>query len=134
MWDLDIYNLRESLVLVERRGIYNPVYDVWMMEDDSVRKSFTKLYTIRAPDARIKGVREFRKSGEPVIEVIEDDRKAISLVVYEPNLKRISNLGISRGTNYVGQFFVHSYMETLLLLDQPSLTIFDDGKRYVESL
>ncbi|KAJ0842864.1 hypothetical protein HanRHA438_Chr15g0685131 [Helianthus annuus] len=102
------------------------------MMEDGVPKLFTKLYTIHAPDARIIGVREIRKSGELVMEVIEDDWKAKSLVVYEPNLKRLSNLGISRGANDVGQIYVHSYMETLLLLDQPSLTIFDNGKRYVE--
>ncbi|XP_022010361.1 F-box/kelch-repeat protein At3g23880 isoform X1 [Helianthus annuus] len=133
MWDLSIYNLRESLVLVERSavGTDNLIYDVWMMED-GVPKLFTKLYTIHAPYARIIGVHEIRKSGELVMEVMEDDWKAKSLVVYEPNLKRISNLGISRGPNDVGQIYVHSYMETLLLLDQPSLTIFDNGKRYVE--
>ncbi|KAJ0829591.1 putative F-box domain-containing protein [Helianthus annuus] len=134
MWDLSIYDLRESLVLVERSagpGIDNPVYDVWMMED-GVPKLFTKLYTIHAPDARIICVHEIRKNGELVMEVMEDDWKAKSLVVYEPNLKRISSLGISRGANDVGQIYVHSYMETLLLLDQPSLTIFDNGKRYVE--
>ncbi|MFS8014186.1 putative F-box domain-containing protein [Helianthus anomalus] len=125
MWNLYIYNLRESLVLVERgtEEDYNPVYKVWMMED-GVRKSFTNLYTIHAPYARIIGVREFKKSGELVMEVREDGQNAISLVVYEPNLKHISNLGISRRPN--GDIYVHSYMETLLLLDQPSLTIFDE--------
>ncbi|KAF5762783.1 putative F-box domain-containing protein [Helianthus annuus] len=129
MWDLDIYSLRESLVLVEF-NFNNPVYDVWMMED-GVPKSFTKLFTFHVPDAIITCVHGFRKSGEVVMEVIEDDWEVRSLVVYEPNLKRITNLGISHSANDVSKIYVHSYMETLLLLDQPSFTIFDNGNRYV---
>ncbi|MFS8014185.1 putative F-box associated interaction domain-containing protein [Helianthus anomalus] len=133
MWDLHVYNLRESLVLVKCSAWFDdPVYSVWMMED-GVPKSFTKLYTIHAPDATIMKIHEFRKSGELVMEVIDDDREARSLVVYDPSLKHISNLGISRETHNVG-IYVHSYMETLLLLDQPSLTIFGNGIRVVENL
>ncbi|KAJ0449761.1 putative F-box domain-containing protein [Helianthus annuus] len=122
-----------SLVLVKGNAwTDNPDYSVWMMED-GVPKSFTKLYTIHAPDATIMKIHEFRKSGELVMEVIEDDRKPRSLVVYEPNLKHISNFAISRETNRV-DIYVHSYMETLLLLDQPSLTVFGNGKHVVEKL
>ncbi|MFS8014177.1 putative F-box domain-containing protein [Helianthus anomalus] len=131
--DLYIDNLRESLVLVECSGeVDNLVYSVWMMED-GVPKSFTKLYAIHAPDATITGVHGFRKSGELVMGVIEDGRKAQSLVVYEPNLEHISYLGISCGTNDARQIDVHSYMETLLLLDQPSLTIFDIGNAMLKN-
>ncbi|KAF5762781.1 putative F-box domain-containing protein [Helianthus annuus] len=133
MWDLHLYNLRESLVLVKGIvGMVNAVYSVWMIQD-GVPKSFTKLFTFHSPDATILKIHEFRKSGELVMEVIDDDRKARSLVVYERNLKHISNLGISRETHNVG-IYVHSYMETLLLLDQPSLTIFGNGKRVFKKL
>ncbi|KAJ0647118.1 putative F-box domain-containing protein [Helianthus annuus] len=132
MWDLYIYNLRESLVLVECSGeVDDPVYNVWMMVD-GVPKSFTKLYTIHALDATIFCVHEFRNSGELVMEV-DDEWDGLSLVVYEPNLRQTRNLGMSLWTNDVDKIYVHSCMETLLLLDQPSSTVFDKGKRYIES-
>ncbi|KAJ0691622.1 putative F-box domain-containing protein [Helianthus annuus] len=130
LWDLDVYNLRESLVLVKYSGSDHGI-SVWMM-GDGVQKLVTKLFNFDAPDATIIDIHEFRKSGDLVMEVLDDDREARSLVDYEPTLKRISNLGISCGSDDVGDFYVHSYMETLLLFDQPSFTVFDKGKRYIE--
>ncbi|KAJ0829590.1 putative F-box associated interaction domain-containing protein [Helianthus annuus] len=133
IWDLDTYNLRESLVLVERSAeVDNPVYSVWMMED-GVPKSFTKLYTIHLPDATINRVVEFTRSSESVMEVTKDDGESSWRVGYEPNSKEISNLGMLLGIYEGGFFYAHSYMETLLLLDQPSFMVFDKGIRYIES-
>ncbi|MFS8014188.1 putative F-box domain-containing protein [Helianthus anomalus] len=127
IWDLYIYNLRESLVLVEHSAeVDNRVYSVWMMEDGAP-KSFTKLYTIHLPDATINCIVEFRRSGEPVMEVTNDDGESSWCVVYEPNSKEISNLDMLLGTDEGGFFYAHSYMETLLLLDQPSFMVFDKG-------
>ncbi|XP_076916197.1 F-box protein CPR1-like [Bidens hawaiensis] len=65
---LCISNLRESLVVLERDES-EWVYNVWRMED-GVPKSFTKLFTICAPSATILiSVLEFRKSGEPILEI-----------------------------------------------------------------
>ncbi|KAJ0568522.1 putative F-box domain-containing protein [Helianthus annuus] len=130
---LNISNLRESLVVLDRNTEENVCY-VWSMKDDGVSKSFTKLFTIYSPDATLLSVLEFRRSGEPVIEILDNDADpryvpyAPSLLaIYEPKSKHISNLGI----NGIGSFFVHSYKETLLLLDQPDFTVYDKGKGYI---
>ncbi|XP_022010360.1 putative F-box protein At1g47790 isoform X2 [Helianthus annuus] len=133
MWDLHLYNLRESLVLVEHSAdVDNRVYSVWMMED-GVPKSFTKSYTIHLPDATINRVVEFTRSGELVIEVTKHDGESSWRVVYEPISKEISNLDILLGIDEGGFFYAHSYMETLLLLDHPSFMLFDKGILYIGS-
>ncbi|KAJ0651029.1 putative F-box domain-containing protein [Helianthus annuus] len=135
MWNLYIYNLKESLALVEHIAeVDNLVYSVWMMED-GVPKSFTKLYTnsIHLPDATINRVVEFTRSGEPVMEVTKDDGESSWLVGYEPNSKEIRNLGMLLGIDEGGFFYAHSYMETLLLLDHPSFMLFDKGILYIGS-
>ncbi|KAJ0532238.1 putative F-box domain-containing protein [Helianthus annuus] len=127
--NLNIANLRESLVVLEQDARENVCY-VWSMKD-GVSVSFTKLYTIYSPNATLLRVLEFRKNGEPLIEIedIDDDRIDIPslLAVYKPKSKHISNIGI----NGAGSFYVYSYMETLLLLDQQEFTIFDKGKSYI---
>ncbi|XP_076907739.1 F-box protein CPR1-like [Bidens hawaiensis] len=127
-------SLRKSLVLLEHNDEMTNVV-VWMM-DGGVSNSFAKLFTIHAPHAKILRVREFRKSGEPIVQIMEDpfdpDRIYVSssLFVYEPNSKRFSELGISaRGAHDL--FSVHFYMETLLLLDQPEFAVYDKGERYI---
>ncbi|KAM0003100.1 putative F-box domain-containing protein [Helianthus debilis subsp. tardiflorus] len=114
-------NLKNSLVMLEfnrRRTLYN----VWMMED-GVSKSFTKLFTICPPDVEQIYVLEFRKSGEPVIQVRHLGRPPdglLSLAVYEPDSKHINDLGID------GFHEVKAYTETLLLLDKPNFFIYGD--------
>ncbi|KAJ0913503.1 putative F-box domain-containing protein [Helianthus annuus] len=126
---LNISNLRESLVVLDQNTQENVCY-VWSMKDGAW-KSFTKLFTIYSPDATLLSVLEFRKSGEPVIEIVDNDadpRYVPSLLaIYEPKSKHISNLGF----NGTGSFFVHSYKETLLLLDQPEFTVYAKGKGYI---
>ncbi|KAJ0818457.1 putative F-box associated interaction domain-containing protein [Helianthus annuus] len=119
---LTISKLMNSLVVLEHNE-GEMLYNVWMMED-GVSKSFTKTFTIcRLDDVAIPRpfVLEFRKSGEPVIQVHRiSGRRA--LVVYEPNSKRINNLGVN-----ARRFFdVTAYMETLLLLDQPDDFIYEN--------
>ncbi|MFS8019996.1 putative F-box domain-containing protein [Helianthus anomalus] len=126
---LNISNLRKSLVVLDRNTEENVCY-VWSTKD-GVSKSFTKLFTIYSPDATLLSVLEFRRSGEPVIEIADNDADPryfpSLLAIYEPKSKHISNLGI----NGTGSFFVHSYKETLLLLDQPDFTVYDKGKGYI---
>ncbi|MFS8020194.1 putative F-box domain-containing protein [Helianthus anomalus] len=139
---LSMLKLRESLVLIQGYLCNDHVFHVWMMEDD-VPKLFTKMFTICIPGAVVLGVLEFRKSGEPIIEILdsscdpyEDDS---SLVVYEPCSKHITHLGISGmcsfflscymgsclGISGMCSFSSYSYKETLLLLDLPDLTTYD---------
>ncbi|KAJ0568608.1 putative F-box domain-containing protein [Helianthus annuus] len=122
---LSMSKLRESLVLIQGYLCNDNVFHVWMMMEDGVPKLFTKMFTICTPGAVVLGVLEFRKTGEPIIEILdyscdpfEDDS---SLVVYEPCSKHITNLGISG----MCSFSSYSYKETLLLLDQPDLTTND---------
>ncbi|KAJ0555405.1 putative F-box domain-containing protein [Helianthus annuus] len=120
---LTISKLMNSLVVLERNE-GEMLYNVWMMED-GVSKLFIKIFTIcRLDDVAILRpfVLEFRKSGEPVIRV--DRIPGRSLVVYEPNSKRINNLGVNAGCF----FDVTTYMETLLLLDQPDNFIYENKK------
>lgn len=106
------------------------IINVWKMED-GVPKSFTKLFTICAPGATILSILEFRKSGEPIMVIAEHHRdpydNSVSVVVYEPNSKHISSFGF----DCIGSFRVYPYKETLLLLDQPEFTVYDNGKSYI---
>ncbi|KAJ0693577.1 putative F-box domain-containing protein [Helianthus annuus] len=112
-----MYQLRESLVVIESGYEADKrVYHVWMMVD-AVPKSFQKLYTMssHSPDASLINVRGFRKTGQPLIELRAHPGDDIRiLAAYEPHSKSISNLGIN------GRIFVYCYlyscMETLLLL------------------
>ncbi|MFS8020729.1 hypothetical protein Hanom_Chr16g01419101 [Helianthus anomalus] len=116
---LIVSKLRESLVVLERvEGANSMVHNVWMPEGD-VSKLFTKLFSLNVNAQAILG---FRKSGEPIIEMLENenDFELGQVVIYEPHSKHMYNLGFD-GT--WSTFSVHPYMETLLLLDQPNLTI-----------
>ncbi|KAI3776471.1 hypothetical protein L1987_46256 [Smallanthus sonchifolius] len=86
--DLSMSKLRESLVVLERIGVLsNPTFAVWMMEDGA----FTRLFTVNVntPNASVKG---FRKSGAPIVELVEPEYDHTLLIVYEPYSKHIDNL------------------------------------------
>ncbi|KAK1413545.1 hypothetical protein QVD17_35320 [Tagetes erecta] len=141
--NFSIANLRESLVVlyrnVETKG---SVTSVWMMED-GVSKMFTKRYIIdvNAPDVRngrVGGFRDttvsgFRKSGDPIIEVVDDNKQSSELVVYDLRSKRIDYLGVY---GIWGASFVYPYMETILLLDQPNLAGYNEmeASEHLDSL
>ncbi|KAI3776464.1 hypothetical protein L1987_46249 [Smallanthus sonchifolius] len=132
-YNLSLSKLRESLGVLER-GVEanNVVFSVWMMEH-GVLKSFTKLYTfnVSALDASVRG---FRNSGELLIEISEeDDLGSYKLVVYDPYSKCIDTLGIDRINC---SYYVYPYMETLLLLDQPNLTVYNEMEtiKFVDDL
>ncbi|KAF5762108.1 putative F-box domain-containing protein [Helianthus annuus] len=146
-YSLSVSKLCESLVVLERNEVGDATI-VWRMDDDHDDddddddddgvpvRSFTKLFTINTPHASIIAVHAFRKSGESIVVILDDDCESfdddISLVLYEPFTKRITNLGI-KGTEHVPTFMRY-YMETLLLLDQPNDMIYDKGeKRRLES-
>nr|GEX25057.1 hypothetical protein [Tanacetum cinerariifolium] len=84
------------------------------MERDS---SFRKLFTIGAPVYYILG---FRKSGEPIFEVVKE--LGVSTIdVYDPCSQHIKSLGID-GVN--GIFFMGFYKESLLLLNHSDSHIY----------
>ncbi|GJR63487.1 F-box/kelch-repeat protein-like protein [Tanacetum coccineum] len=114
---LSISKLRESLVVLEYNMITSgrQLCAVWML-DNGVPNSFTQFYTINAPDTSLNTILGFTKSGAILIER-QDNRKndlKQPLALYEPDSKHITETGIF-GKKY--SFLVHSYMETLLLLD-----------------
>ncbi|MFS8015261.1 putative F-box associated domain, type 3 [Helianthus anomalus] len=109
---LSMHKLRESLVVV---AADKQLSNLWVMED-GVPKSFQKLFTIsrHSLDASSISVRGFMKTGEPLIELQTHPGNTRILVAYEPHSNSINNLRIivRKGLDY----FVYSYMETLLLL------------------
>ncbi|KAK1406575.1 hypothetical protein QVD17_42011 [Tagetes erecta] len=120
--NLSMSKLRESLVVLHH-GVQsdNPIFDVWMMED-GVSKLFTKLFTINVNIPDEVYVRGFRKGGEPIIEVFKDDIPIYNLGVYDPYSKHVDFLEI----NGMCAYSVFPYMETLLMLDQPNLEVYNE--------
>ncbi|KAM0054325.1 putative F-box domain-containing protein [Helianthus debilis subsp. tardiflorus] len=88
-----MYQLRESLVVIEPGYEADKlVYHVWMMED-GVPKTFQKLFTISCHSPYVSSfvVRGFRKTGEPLIELQgHPGDNARILATYEPYSKSIS--------------------------------------------
>ncbi|KAF5805473.1 putative F-box domain-containing protein [Helianthus annuus] len=109
----------ESLVVLERD---DTVWGVWMMEDGDP-KTFTKLFNVSVsiPLESMVLARGFRMTSEAIIGIMDDERG--QLFGYDPCSKHLSNLGID-GEEF--SFYVHSYEETLLLLDQQNLTVYNE--------
>ncbi|GJY18155.1 hypothetical protein Tco_0389646 [Tanacetum coccineum] len=108
-----ISKIRESVVLfVPNEEVEIPIYDVWKMKHD---ESFTKLFTISTPDYTIYNILRFRKNGQLIMKTKKEDEQFVALELYEACSKHVNNLGISRERS---SFFMGSYKETLLLLDE----------------
>nr|XP_043627106.1 uncharacterized protein LOC122598576 [Erigeron canadensis] len=73
-----------------------------MMVQDGVSNLFTKLFTIDIPDVFD-------------VKVLDEYGESASLEAYEPRTGAIKELGIN---GFYDSFFLASYIETLLLLDQ----------------
>ncbi|GKA69776.1 reverse transcriptase domain-containing protein [Tanacetum coccineum] len=74
---------RKSLAVVLTETVAKKeVISVWMM-DNGDKQLFTKKFTINMPD-EVNVVLGFRKSGEPIIEMIRDHIVLEDLFVYEP--------------------------------------------------
>nr|XP_043634765.1 putative F-box protein At5g50220 [Erigeron canadensis] len=114
--DFSISTIKDSLALLEYYDdAKKPVCDVWMMVEDGVSKSFTKLFTVNTPDPSLMTkVLGFRMNYQPVVETTKR-WPSTSVEVYEPQTGTVKNLGINVEH---GSFFCCSYTETLLLLDQ----------------
>nr|GEY51428.1 hypothetical protein [Tanacetum cinerariifolium] len=115
LWNPSIRkSVRIGILKLPSENHIDQVCNVWMMKDDHVTKSFTKMLRIKSSDRLFKDVLEFRKNDDAIIETIEDDDHFI-LHVYEPFLERISgDLGME-GSYF--SFSIRSYKEMLLLLD-----------------
>ncbi|XP_071734735.1 putative F-box protein At3g10430 [Rutidosis leptorrhynchoides] len=114
---LSISKLQTSLVVIEAEDAQFPEYCVWRMEH-GVPNSFSLLFVFKSPfeSLRIAMVHDFRKNGEPVIEMFLDNDDAQNAVfVYDPESEEISDIGIA-GAGY--ECLAKSYIETLLLLDK----------------
>ncbi|KAK1426183.1 hypothetical protein QVD17_14852 [Tagetes erecta] len=128
--NISIFKLKESLVLSQ---VDNHVNNVWLMEGTGLAKSFSKLYTVNV-DAWVRG---FRRSGEPIIEVSElmSDKVhwVFKLAAYDPYSKCINCFWTSGRS---ATFKVYPYMETLLLLDQTNLAVYNEMEsiRFIDDL
>ncbi|CAH1436060.1 unnamed protein product [Lactuca virosa] len=113
---LFISKLRESLVIFESLEEMCSV-SLWMMEN-GVQKSFTKLFTIIAQEYGSIRILGLRKSGTPVMEVIDVCLGESEIAVYEPNSQSFTTLEIGGIRSFST---VNSYTETLLLLGRSDL-------------
>nr|GEU65776.1 hypothetical protein [Tanacetum cinerariifolium] len=105
-----VSKLRGSLIvsgyILSMGGLH---FGVWVMEHDL---SFRKLFAIGEPLHKVLG---FRKNGETIFETRKEAGRFTTLDVYNPCSQQYKNLGIS---GVEGTFFMGSYKESLLLLDQ----------------
>ncbi|XP_071734361.1 putative F-box protein At3g16210 [Rutidosis leptorrhynchoides] len=115
---LHLSKLFTSLIVLEseRGARKNGRCCVWRMEY-GVQNSFTKLYDIKSPSdsLAIMQVHDFRKTGEPIIEMLFTERRGSAVFAYEPGSGEITDTGIDGGGFLC---LAKSYIETLLLLDQ----------------
>ncbi|CAH1435478.1 unnamed protein product [Lactuca virosa] len=120
---LCISKVRESLVMLEYDSYEKRACSVWMIEN-GVEKSFTKRFTVEAPHYWSKSITTlgFRKNGKPIVEVENAHicYEQVALMVYEPNIECFKYLGMY---GKPGTFFVHSYIETLVLIGQSDSNI-----------
>ncbi|CAI9270529.1 unnamed protein product [Lactuca saligna] len=120
---LCISKVRESLVLLEYDSYHKRACSVWMIEN-AVEKSFTKRFTVEAPHYWSMSITTlgFRKNGKPIVKV-ENAHMCYeqgALMVYEPNIECFKYHGMY---GKPGTFFVHSYIETLVLIGQSDRNI-----------
>lgn len=119
---LSISKVSEALVLLEydvRMG--RRVCDVWIM-DDGVPTSFTKLVTISEQGGFFRYICEFTPRGEPRFhKSYIPNLCTSSTFVYKPCSQHINDLRIIA---YDLSFYVESYMESLLLIDQSDCSFY----------
>nr|XP_043608785.1 F-box protein CPR1-like [Erigeron canadensis] len=113
-----ISKLRESLVLLAYHfeEQVSACHCLWMMNEEGVSRSFTKLYTIKVEDASIRQILGFKKTGELIMETSYKSEKTTNVQIYEPNNEYVENLEID-GKDFAS--FMCFYTETLYLLDKP---------------
>ena len=125
---LMVSKVNESLGVLEyHHDNDGEVCGVWVMDDDGVTKSLTKMFTVKVPGKLLYNrVLGFRENGEVMIEMLDDNGEECRIEVYDPSSGRINIIGIN---GKYGTFSARSYRESLLLLDQTSSIIYRDGVR-----
>ncbi|GKA61856.1 F-box domain containing protein [Tanacetum coccineum] len=119
---ISVAKVNESLGLLEyyyEGGML--VCGVWMRKD-GVNQPFTKIFTVKVEGKSVwnTSVLGFRNNGDVVLRIAGEDYKESTIEVYEPSSGHIRGVGIK--AEY-GTLSASSYMETLLLLDQPNSII-----------
>ncbi|XP_071698172.1 F-box/kelch-repeat protein At3g06240-like [Rutidosis leptorrhynchoides] len=109
----DISKLKHSLVFLKYSETEKVVCEVWMMMNNGVSKTFTKLYNIAPSNLLPHGVMGFTKRGTPIIKM-RHDCEPDGLYVFEPTSERVTKIDLDRAGNY---FKFYNYYETLLLHD-----------------
>nr|GEV60258.1 hypothetical protein [Tanacetum cinerariifolium] len=125
---LMLSKLNECLIVFEYFDIYGQelnYQEVWMMKDDGVTPSFTKMFHIESIFSKYSDVLELRKNGEAIIVTTRYANNEVDpiLQVYDPCSGRVADIelpwsGHENFKNTFSQLSISSYMETLLLLDQ----------------
>ncbi|KAK9068058.1 hypothetical protein SSX86_012169 [Deinandra increscens subsp. villosa] len=114
---LQINKLRKTLVVIDQnQDVNESVMGLWMRVDGV----FTKLFNLKV-NTQHGLVWGFRKNGAPIVDT--EDGFSRDLVVYEPSSKNMDGFWIHDIPSWA---FVYPYVETLLLLDQPDLMVYND--------
>ncbi|KAK9071246.1 hypothetical protein SSX86_009814 [Deinandra increscens subsp. villosa] len=113
---LQINRLRTSLVVIDHNEVASdPTMGIWMRVDGG----FTKLFSLNV-NTPYEIVRGFRNNNGVIVDT--DGRGGNQeLVVYEPNSYNLDVFWI-----HDRWVWVYPYIETLLLLDQPDLMVYND--------
>lgn len=117
-FSMRLSKLHDSVVVLEYKDTsVTEVCAVWKM----LHGSFTRLFTIKAPNPSIKMVLGFTNTGEPILLRHDEHDQTVTIEAYEPCSEHIKTLGIYEEDCTL---FVSSYMETPLLLDQTDCHIY----------
>ncbi|GJV68332.1 hypothetical protein Tco_0756038 [Tanacetum coccineum] len=117
MWEVEVFTLSTRVwKTVCLGGAPSRVCGVWKREDGA-NKTFSKIFVVKVEGRPLyRRILGFRNNGEVVIELQDaDNYNESGIVVYEPLSGHTNGVGIN-GKAYT--FFVRSYMETLLLLNE----------------
>ncbi|XP_071735679.1 putative F-box protein At5g62660 [Rutidosis leptorrhynchoides] len=87
---LDISKVRTSLLVLESKYAELGNYCVWRMEH-GIPNSFTKLFVINSPSESLR-VHDFRKTGEPIIRMVDKNDEQSAVCVYNPESEEISDI------------------------------------------
>ncbi|GKB37204.1 hypothetical protein Tco_0882146 [Tanacetum coccineum] len=91
-----VSKVNESLGVLEyHHDSDGEVCGVWVMDDDGVTKSLTKMFTVKVPGKLLySNVLALRQNGEVMIEMLEDSGEEYGIEVYEPSSGRINGMGL----------------------------------------
>ncbi|XP_030931685.1 F-box protein CPR1-like [Quercus lobata] len=119
---------RNSLALFHQQDFSSPCLNIWVMKEYADESSWTKLVTLSDGQCSREYVPRalgFRRSGEVIIEM--HDGALISLHFESQKLKVLGITGygyiFDHSINGNGYTFFDSYVESLVLLDEPNRAV-----------